>query len=473
MRLPQRIANSAYWTSLRIQRKSEIQKRLEFLLETQWYTPSRLAELQLDKLRRLVHHCYESVPHYRKVMSRKGIRPEHVQDFEAFRKLPLLTREDLRDHKAALLSTTADVRHLHTRYSSGSTGVRAEFVQDNDFDMWTRAHQLRTYSWCNGWNLGEPFMLLWGAPMYVEMKSWRERLENKLSNRIELSSFQLDPQSLETLLAAVVRFRPKLISGYTTALYLLARLAREKGVRPEGLRAVQPNAEPMTETMRQEMENSLGCPVFDKYGSRESNIVAHESPLHQALCIQAEHTYVEFLHESGRPCDVGETGKIVLTTLNNYAMPLLRYETSDLASPLGGNCGSGIGLPRMSHVQGRLQDVLCTPNGGLIHPQLFSNIMRLFDEIVWFQVIQQKEEELLVRICANDEFLQQSRNRITALICEKTGFPFKIHYEILREMPKFPTGKFRLCVCEVAGREIALEHLNGIRTETGQRRTHQ
>jgi phenylacetate-CoA ligase len=463
LKIPPHIAEGLYWAALRLRNKTAVRARIELLVRTQWLSPASIRELQLDKLRRLTKHCYETVPYYRNAMDRCGIRPEHIHDFDAFAKIPLLRRDALRGHQKSLLSSTSDREKVALRHSSGSTGQRTEFFQDADFDLWSRAHQIRTYGWCGGWRIGEPFALVWGAPMHIETKLWPERAENFLSNRIELASFRLDPQSIENLLARLLRFRPALISGYTTALYLLAQLALQKGVHLEGLLAVQPNAEPLSQPMRETMERGFDCPVFDKYGTRESNIVAHESPHHEGMCIQAEHTYVEFMNDNDRPCKPGELGKVVLTTLNNFAMPLLRYETSDLASPVRGYCSSGVGLPRMSHVAGRLQDLLCTPAGGVIHPQVFSNIMRQFAEVAWFQIVQQKESELLVRVWAPNGLSLDSQARITGLIREQSGFPLDMCYELLPGMPESQTGKFRLCICEVARNHSALAHLNEMR----------
>jgi phenylacetate-CoA ligase len=210
---------------------------------------------------------------------------------------------------------------LNVRYSSGSTGLRVAVKQDRDFDMWCRAHQLRTYSWGGGWRLGDPFVLVWGAPMLFEGRSHAQLMDNRLSRRLERNSFRLDRGSLDRTLDVLVRFRPRLISGYTTALYLLAQRALERGVELDSLVAVQTTAEPLPPAMRATIAAGLAREVFDKHGSRESSIVAHESPAHAGMCIQAEHTYVEFLDAHGATCRPGQLGRLVLTTQQHGPAP--------------------------------------------------------------------------------------------------------------------------------------------------------
>jgi phenylacetate-CoA ligase len=205
--------------------------------------------------------------------------------------------------------------------------------------------------------------------------------------------------------------------------------------------------------MRDVIAAGFDCEVFDKYGSRETSIVAHESPAHAGMCIQAEHTYVEFLDANDMPCVSGQPGRLIVTTLNNLAQPLLRYETTDVAAPLDGSCPSGLGLPMMTSVTGRLHDVICGRHGELVHPQLFSNVMRQFANVRWFQVIQHEPGHLIVRLVTDNgaPLCNSACVTISDLIRGQSGVGFAIDYESLADMPEpsTATGKYRLCVSSV------------------------
>jgi phenylacetate-CoA ligase len=462
-----RLSEAGYWASQSAQGKGAIRRRLARLNAMQWWTPDEIRAFQLEKLKRLVTHCHETVPYYREVMDERGIDPRDIVDPQSFAALPLLTRELLGERQADLVSRVAELDALPARHSSGSTGVRVEVRQDRDFDMWCRAHQLRTYAWCGGWRLGDPFVLAWGSPVLFESRTRAARIDNRIARRTETNAFRLDRRSVDRTLDALARAQPRLVSGYTTALYLLAQRALERGIALPRLAAVQATAEPLAPAMRATIAEGLDCAVFDKYGSRETSIVAHESPAHDGMCIQAEHTYVEFLDAGGAACRPGQAGRLVLTTLNNRAQPLLRYETTDIAAPIPGRCPSGIGLPRMTAVSGRLQDMLVTPDGGLVHPQLFSNVMRQFPLVRWFQIVQEADARLLVRVVtAAGSLPDLDRQLVAAMIRRHAGFDYAIGFEHLADMPdaSTATGKFRLCVCAMpAARHRALGDLNAIR----------
>lgn len=443
-----KVSESLYWLSLSLSGRQQTKQYFNELQETQWFSPKLLEDYQFGKLHSILTHAFETVPYYREIMQSRGLSPQSFRQPEDLKKLPLLQRRTLLQRQNDLVSTTPRFG-VFNNFSSGSTGQRAAFKQDFDFECRVRAHQLRTYGWCSSWELGEPFVLIWGSPIYWQMKRWRHSINNFISNRQEINCFQLSSEVVENILKQLTVIQPVLISGYTTALYLIACLAKEKGVRFHQLRAVQPTAEPLHDEMRQVITQGFGVEVFNKYGSRETNIVSHESPQHEGMCIQSENVFVEFLNDQDEWCVPGETGRLVITTLNNLTMPLIRYETSDLAAPLAKRCSTGRGFPMMTEVKGRQQDLLVTPEGGLIHPQLFSNILMRSVAIEWFQVVQDVPETLNIRLYAPRGLTKEEISILKESIHHFTGYPFHIKFELLNQMPCSNTGKFRLCINNV------------------------
>jgi phenylacetate-CoA ligase len=459
MKISQPLAESLYWKWQNLKGKGLIKERLEWLNQTQWLTPGEIRELQFRKLKDILEHAYKTVPYYRHVFEERGITPKEINEPKDMQKLPLLTRDLLRTKQNDLVSSEADFKTLQTNYSSGSTGVRAEFKQDLNFRMWMRAHQLRTYSWCSDWKLGDPFVLLWGSEIYWSFKQFTDQLENFMTNRREFNTFHLSNKTISSFLKKLRDFKPVLVSTYTNAMYLIAKEAERQGVKIEGLRCIQATSEPVPDAMRERMRAIFGCEIYDKYGMRESNIISHESPNHEGMLIQSENVFVEFINTKGEPCKPGEVGRVVVTTLNNLSMPLIRYETSDLAAPLEGYCSSGMGLPRMTSVHGRLQDLILTPNGEHVDAYFFSYLMMRFKQIHWFQVVQSKLDELHIRMFVPDGLPKELRAELIERIHHHTGYPFKIDFELLDQMPESSTGKFRLCVSEL-GAQVAADGIN-------------
>jgi phenylacetate-CoA ligase len=443
--IPRSVAASAYWAQQRLRGRGGVAERLEWLRRNQERDADEIAQLQFQKLRDIVAHARRTVPYYAEVMAEIGLTD--LTSPADLSRLPLLTRDILIRRQADLLSHEADVATLQRNFSSGSTGRRAEFCQDLDFRLWMRAHQLRTYEWCGAWRLGDPFVLLWGSEIYWSFKRWTDRWDNALSNRREFNTFRLSPGLVDAVLDKLVAFQPRLISSYSNAIHLIARRAAQRHIRVPRLRAVQNTSEPMPPELRQAVADTFGCSVYDKYGMRETNIVSHESPDHDGMLVQAENVFIEIVDASGAPCPVGTPGRVVVTTLNNRSMPLIRYETSDLASLLPASAASP--FPRMSHVAGRLQDLIVTPAGDQIDAYLFSYLLMRFPEVHWFQVVQDEIDHLVLRIYAPQGLTESTVGEIRERIRHHTGAPFRIDVERREEMPDSATGKFRLTVCEI------------------------
>lgn len=455
--IPKKLAQSFYWHSEKLRGRIGVKERLAWLIETQKLDQKALKKIQLEKLNQLIHHAYESVPYYHKVFKEKNIHPDDIQSEKDLHLLPLLTRDILLNHQNDLISSKADFQTLKDNYSSGSTGKRALFKQDENFRLWMRAHQLRTYQWCHDWHIGEKFVLLWGSEIYWKSQRIQEKITNFVSNRREFNTFRLSADLISQFTGFLGLFDPVLISSYANALHLVAIEAKKQKLKMPSLRAIQTTSEPMPPEMRKRIEAIFECEIFDKYGSRETNIVSHESPAHDGMLIQSENVVVEFLNETGEVCQFNETGKVVLTTLNNFSMPLIRYETSDLASPLEGYSACYSGFERMSAVSGRKQDLIYTPKGDYIDSYFFSYLFMKFDAIHWFQVIQREYDALEILLLVPRSISKKEHHEITERIQHHTGYMFKINLNIIKEIPESPTGKFRLCVSHLKESKIFLE----------------
>jgi phenylacetate-CoA ligase len=423
--------------------------RLDILHHNQQLSRNELENIQLEKLAAMLGHAYREVPYYRRIFEERGLHPNSITSIRDLQKLPVLSRATLLEQQSNLIAANADINRLTVNFSSGSTGQRARFVQDEDFKLWMRAFQIRTYGWCQNWEPGERFVLLWGSEIYWSLKTATDRIFNLMTNRREFNTFNLSSDLIRTFGKALAEINPVLISSYSNALHLIAREVQDAGHRLPALRAVQATSEPFPSSIRQRVTDAFGCEVYDKYGSRETNIVSHECPMHSGMLMQVENVVVEILRDDNTPCEIGETGRVVLTTLNNWAMPLIRYETSDLASLSAGRAAGPYDFPMMSAVAGRKQDLIVTPDGSYIDAYFFSYLLMRFEQILWFQVVQSVPEKLLLRVVSKPAIDDNLHDEIVNLVHKHTGFPFEIEFEVLDEMPHSPTGKFRLCVSEL------------------------
>lgn len=455
------LAGKLYWLGERLRGRSSIRERLEWLDQVQCLGAGEIAQLQQQKLSAIISHVYKNVPYYQRVFAERGLTPGDITEIPHLQKLPTLDRSTLLSEQGSLIAENADFATLTENFSSGTTGRRASFKQDENFRLWMRAHQLRTYKWCGGWKVGERFALLWGSEMYWKMKSATDRFLNLLSNRKEFNTFRLSGDFISKVVDSLERFDPVLISSYSNALHLVSRELERKGIRLNSTRAVQATSEATTPEMRERLKRTFNCEVYDKYGSRETNIIAHESPDHDGMFVQSENVVVEILRDDDTPAAPGETGRLVVTTLNNFSMPLIRYEMNDMASWILGHSDTSFQFPRISEVAGRLQDLIVTPDGEFLDAYFFSFLFMRLPAVDWFQVIQESIDELRILVVARDGLQEDWQRQVRERIGHHTKCSFRIRFEVLNQMPESTNGKFRLCISEVDKAQFVRKAVEG------------
>jgi phenylacetate-CoA ligase len=146
-------------------------------------------------------------------------------------------------------------------------------------------------------------------------------------------------------------FQPPLIKGYVGAIGHLANTIIEKGIDVFSPKAVSVTAAPLSQVQRKRIENAFHAPVYDQYAFSEIYWVAAQCSERKGLHVFSDSRHVEFINESGKPVLSDELGRIVITDLENYAFPLIRYENGDLGRPLALKCACGINLPLMDAVR--------------------------------------------------------------------------------------------------------------------------
>jgi phenylacetate-CoA ligase len=418
------------------------------LRRTQFDPPQAVRERQWAGLRDILRHACRTVPFYRDRLAAAGLSPEAIQDFADYRKVPVLTKDDLRAHREALVSREYDPARLVRKKTSGSTGVSLEVLLDEDSRQFKRACTLRADEW-SGWRFGEPVAMLWGNPAYLR-HGWRGRLRNALLERAcFLDTLKMGEDALDRFAQALRQHRPRLIFGHAHSVYLFAQYLRETGrggIRPKG---VITTAMVLHGWQRRAIEEAFGCPVTDRYGCEEVSLIACECERHHGLHVNAEGVYVEILRD-GRPAAPGEAGAVVVTDLTNRGMPLLRYQVGDVAVLSERTCPCGRGLPLLEKLEGREADFVVTAAGELISGiSLTENFALLVPGVAQFQVVQEAVDRFRFRIVRGPDFGPASLRRIAALVAERFGPGAAFTCEYPERIPPEPSGKYRFCISRV------------------------
>src|SRR5690606_30868307 len=212
--------------------------------------------------------------------------------------------------------------------TGGSTGSPMQFYYDRHRLDSRVAATLRHNSWA-GWQLGDLSAVLWGAPQDLQVGGTLARIRDWIiDRRILLDASRLTDEAMQHFAGELRRRKPKILQAYSNTLALFARYLRDHritGINPQGIVC---SAELLTDENRKLIEQTFGCPVFDRYGCREFAVIASECEVHDGMHINAENLLVEVLRD-GEPC-VDQDGEIVVTDLRNLAMPMIRYRIKDM-----------------------------------------------------------------------------------------------------------------------------------------------
>ncbi len=353
---------------------------------------------------------------------------------------PIIDKDLIRSRHSEFLAKPFVTAKLHRMSTSGSTGTPFSVVQNYEKRSRVLAEIVYFGELC-GYTIGQ---------RYAFIRSWNSQsrkspLESFLQNLIAIDTSRLDEESLETMRSLLKRDkRLSCILGYASSLDLLAQHLLEKGETPESfkrMKVVISGSEILSDKARRNLKRVFGCNVVSRYSNQENGLIAQEVSDNVFLINRASY-YLEFLkpnsNEHARP---GELSRIVLTDLFNYAMPMIRYDTGDLAifdeHPDYGRV--------ITSIEGRVLDFFYDTQDRLLSPSAITVQMWKFDRLRQFQFIQDGRAKYLLKVNGargvyeDDDFIEVIENIV--------GKNANITIEHVDGIPQLQSGKFRQVIC--------------------------
>jgi phenylacetate-CoA ligase len=414
----------------------------------QFDPPTVVRARQNAALRRLLRHAATTVPLYRELFAGKRLHIEDVGGTADLPQLPLLSKSDIRTHGAAMVSERFRGCSLHTKKTSGSTGVPLAVQLDEDGLRWKRACTLRSDEW-SGWSRGQRVAKVWGNPEY-RRHGLKGLLRNVFFDRaIHLDTLRMDEAALRQFANHLSRTRPELIFGHAHSVFLLADFLASQGLPVHRPRGIITTAMVLHDWQRQRIEAVFGCAVTNRYGCEEVSLIACECERHRGLHVNADGVIIEVIKDGG-PAPPGTPGAIVVTDLANFAMPIIRYQVGDVGVLTDRQCPCGRGLPMLEAIEGREADYVVTAAGELISGiSLTENFAVLVPGVAQIQIVQQEVRRFLFRIVRAADFTAASEQKIAELVAERFGPGTDYRCEFVNRIPQEPSGKYRFCISHV------------------------
>ncbi len=441
-RLPVFLQNVACWyygkKEARIRFGSAFEGRLRELVDSEKFSASEIEAYQNEKLRALIRHAYENVPYYRERWKALRISPDDIRSRGDLYKLPVLTKEDVRQNPEKLLSQTTPRRDLLSRHTSGTTGKALHFYMTRSavafqWAVWLR-HRLRfgvsPGSWHANFTGQRVVPITQSRPPY-----WRW---NRPMRQVLINMQSLTPSKITSIIE-LLNSRPfDFYTGYPSFIHMLALNAGEADLRlASPPRMIFTGAENMLDFQRRDIQAFTGAILSDHYGCTEACVNASKCPefvYHEDF----EYCIMEGIEHT--PGDPAKT--IVCTGFAGEAFPFIRYEVGDTAVwGDGKTCPCGRNSAVLQRIEGRSDDYVVTPEGARIArlDYLFKDALNVKEA----QIVQEQLGEITILLVRRQAYGMKDELAIREDIQTWLSPSLEVRFDYVTEIPRAPNGKFR------------------------------
>jgi len=429
---------------------------LKQLLENEWLPRPQIATQQFIKLRALLQFAEQQCPFYTDRIRSCGLNPTEMKSLDDFSRMPLLTRKDLQDSFDFLRARTLPkgTREAGEIATTGSTASPVKVLLTSTTAAFWNACCMRDFIWSDLDPKGKLLSLRYfpkipqiaRTPQGHESPDWGAPVTYLFSTG---PSLLMDVcTDLENQLGLILRADPDYILSYPTNLELLGQMLSQSGQKLTRLKQICTIGEVLPDLVRQSIESLFSARVWDLYSAREVGYIASQCPSGFGYHVHDENVLVEILDDDGHPCIPGQPGKVVVTSLMNYRLPLIRYDIGDYAATIEGPCPCGRNLSRLSHIIGRQRGQLIRADGRIMFTHYLNSEIRKAGAIRQFQVIQHERDRIEVIVVPMPDFGAEQEQRILETFQNEFRCPIRVTVTRVPYIERSPGGKYLDFVCK-------------------------
>ena len=416
-------------------------KRFRDLLdESQYWDPEKRKSWTQEKLERTLTQAVENVPYYKRTLAPFRSRFNEMIDRLDLRELPILTKADIRTHYDELCADNLNSSAVRIRHTSGSSGTPMRFLLDRTSNVNQFASLWRVLNW-TGYKFGNRYACI---NTTLETETKRLFVYDIRQNCLNLPFVNMRKENVQECLDRLRRFNPVVIKSYPSALAVFSHWLQEVGIRDYRPRAVLTSAETLLGHQKTIMTDVLACPIFDFYNQNENACLlstCEEGRYH----IHEEYSFVELVDLENLPAVSEDSAHIVTTSFHNFSMPLIRYQTNDLAvRDEDGACRCGRTYRTVESVLGRVEDVIVTPDGR--HVSRMDVPFRYSPGILEGQIIQEEREKIRINIIKADSYQKEDLEKLLHHMHLRLGDAMEIETGFVDSIPLAENGKKRFVV---------------------------
>ncbi len=428
---------------------SRIPKNLREIAKYEYASREELEKLGRVNLEKLLLHAYHNVPYYRKTLRNCGVINDDKVRLDRFSDIPILTKDIIRSEGGNLYSGDHKGRKSYENTSGGSTGEPVRLIQDAEYNDGNIATKLY-FNTVLGKQPGEPEIKFWGSDRDIieGNLTLKDRMINFLYNRQFFNCYRMGVEEMNRLIDLNNRFRPVAYWSYMESAFELANYLGEHNLSFHPPKFVISTIGPLTPEVREKIQTELKCKVYNQYGSREVGAIACECPEQNGLHTFPWWNRIEILDENSKPV---EQGRVIVTTLLNYSMPLIRYDIGDVAVSGDCDCPCGRNTFKLKEIIGRTLGYFKQRDGSLVHSHFIVQMLFFRNWIKRFQVVQDRYDHILIRVELRSG--KQAPESDLKDIITKTkmlmGQSCQVDIEFVDEISRTASGKYVYTLCRV------------------------
>jgi phenylacetate-CoA ligase len=369
-------------------------------------------------------------------MDQHRLKPSDITRAEDSSKLPVLTRDIVRREGSRLIARNISEMTIGWTKTGGTTGEPMRICKNRECTAWSSMCHERGLKW-GGKLVDEPVIRLAGGSLGIDRTSVTTRIGKTLRGDVFIPAFDLHANTVGSYFEQIRRSKSCFVTGYASAIYRLASLAKDLHQNIK-FTAVFPTAELLLPEWEEMIRTTFDCLVLPYYGCGEVNALGFSAPQYKGYFIPEEHALIEVMQNDNVPQLYGD-GRFLVTDLDNYAMPIVRYANGDAGKTA---CADGrLPFSRIVRLDGRCNSFLITDKGDLISGAFGAHLFRHTTSVQAYRIIQEEPLRIVIKIVPRNEFSQHDRRLIVDLFAKHLGNRMKIAIEEVSDLPVPPSGK--------------------------------
>jgi len=426
-----------------------IQHQLE---QSQWATEGELLNQQFEQLKVVVNYANKHVPYYKNLFKSANIKiTDSLFNLENWKTIPIITRQDIQTAGKDLYSTQIPREHgkIGEISTSGSTGRTVKVAGTSITNFFWNAFTLRDHYWHQRDLLNKVATIKYlpkSLSKTISIDGWGPATD------MVYKTGKMAGMSIKTSISEQVDWLakedPEYLLIYPSSIKAIANYAQQFNTQFKSLKEITTIGETLTPKTREFLKDVFGVPVHDIYSCQEVGYLALQCPKHEHYHIQSENVFLEILDDNNQPCKPGQVGRVVITSLHNFATPLIRYDIGDYAE-VGESCDCGRGLPVIKRIMGRVRNLVTYPDGTKKWPIVGSDSYDNIAAIKQFQFIQKTVNDIDVKLVVKQPLSEEQELKLKVCMQEALNHTFNLNFSYHEDIPRSEGGKFEDFISEI------------------------